>query len=401
MRTSTVVPGDWARISRIVAAKSDAPPSGSSSRFTLVTTAWPSAICATAAPTRAGSSRSTTPGRPVFTAQKPHERVQVSPRIMKVAVPAPQHSAMFGQWASSQTVWSDFARISLRRFSYSGPIGRRTLSHSGRARSIGTTALAVLRPRERGRSTSPGISNLIGASSFISSISRLCRGDTLKAGGLAPHGKAARRSSHFTQSPGSAGETRSRLVVLLLTAKPLVARLISIHRHRCADGLEPVAHGGKEARRGRPIDDAVIEADDDVHHLADRDRVIVGHHQTLANGFRRQDRGLAGRHDGARHDRSQRTRVVQSERAAGEIVERETPGLGAIDDVADGPHQAREALTVRVLDDRDDETVLAERHRIAQVELAMLNEPLIRPARIDRWHRPQRLDDSLRDERRR
>ena len=168
MSTSTVVPGDCTRISRMVAAKSDAPPSGSSSRFTLVTTACPRAICATAAPTRAGSSRSTTPGRPVFTAQKPHERVQVSPRIMNVAVPAPQHSAMFGQWASSQTVWSDFDRMRRRRFSYSGPIGRRTLSQSGRARSIGTTVFAALRPRERGRSTSPGISNLIGASSPIS-----------------------------------------------------------------------------------------------------------------------------------------------------------------------------------------------------------------------------------------
>jgi len=33
-------------------------------------------------------------------------RVQTSPRIMKVAVPWPQHSAMFGHRASSQTVLS-------------------------------------------------------------------------------------------------------------------------------------------------------------------------------------------------------------------------------------------------------------------------------------------------------
>src|SRR5439155_1293625 len=63
--TSTDVPGDRRRISRIVAAKSEAPPSASSSRFTLVTTACPRAIWATASPTRTGSSRSTTPGRPV------------------------------------------------------------------------------------------------------------------------------------------------------------------------------------------------------------------------------------------------------------------------------------------------------------------------------------------------
>jgi hypothetical protein len=32
--------------------------------------------------------------------------VQVSPSNMNVAVPDPQHSAMFGHWASSQTVAS-------------------------------------------------------------------------------------------------------------------------------------------------------------------------------------------------------------------------------------------------------------------------------------------------------
>ena len=42
------------------------------------------------------------------TAQKPHERVQTFPKIMTVAVPADQHSPMFGQFALSQTVWSRF-----------------------------------------------------------------------------------------------------------------------------------------------------------------------------------------------------------------------------------------------------------------------------------------------------
>src|SRR5207237_6935948 len=84
------------------------------------------------------------------------------------------------------------------------------------------------------------------------------------------------------------GETRSGLTVSLLPAKPLVARLISsIDRHRRADGLEPVAHRGKEARRGRPVDDAVIEPDHDIHHLANGDRVIVGHDKPLAYRLRR------------------------------------------------------------------------------------------------------------------
>ena len=55
--------------------------------------------------------------RPTCTLQKPQRRVQTSPRIMKVAVPRSQHSPMFGQLASSQTVCRDFERIrrSMRR----------------------------------------------------------------------------------------------------------------------------------------------------------------------------------------------------------------------------------------------------------------------------------------------
>ena len=45
-------------------------------------------------------------GRPWATAQYAHARVQTSPRIMNVAVPWCQHSPMFGQRASSQTVLS-------------------------------------------------------------------------------------------------------------------------------------------------------------------------------------------------------------------------------------------------------------------------------------------------------
>ena len=46
--------------------------------------------------------------------QKPHARVQRSPLIMKVAVPSAQHSKMFGQPASSQTVTSPRPRTVLR-----------------------------------------------------------------------------------------------------------------------------------------------------------------------------------------------------------------------------------------------------------------------------------------------
>ena len=65
----------------------------------------------TASATRAGSSRSSSAGLPCCTAQNPQARVQMSPRIMKVAVPWCQHSPMFGQCASSHTVCRPCSRI--------------------------------------------------------------------------------------------------------------------------------------------------------------------------------------------------------------------------------------------------------------------------------------------------
>jgi hypothetical protein len=67
-------------------------------------TACRSPIRATERATRAGSSGSFHVGRPVFTLQKPQRRVQVSPRIMNVAVPRSQHSPTLGHAASWQTV---------------------------------------------------------------------------------------------------------------------------------------------------------------------------------------------------------------------------------------------------------------------------------------------------------
>ena len=59
--------------------------------------------------------------------------MQVSPRIWKVAVPRPQHSAMFGQRASSQIVVRLAPWISLRTSKYcESALGARTFIHSGR-----------------------------------------------------------------------------------------------------------------------------------------------------------------------------------------------------------------------------------------------------------------------------
>ena len=51
-----------------------------------------------------GSCRSKGPGSPCGTAQNPQVRVQVLPKIMKVAVPREKHSCRLGQRADSQTV---------------------------------------------------------------------------------------------------------------------------------------------------------------------------------------------------------------------------------------------------------------------------------------------------------
>ena len=59
----------------------------------------------TALPVLSGSSASSQPfGLPVSTAQKRQARVQTEPSTMIVAVPAFQHSPMFGHIDSSQTV---------------------------------------------------------------------------------------------------------------------------------------------------------------------------------------------------------------------------------------------------------------------------------------------------------
>ena len=103
--TSTLQPGAIRRIDRITPTKALAPRSGRSSLSTLVITACRSPIRLTDCATRSGSSGSWKVGLPVLTLQNPQRRVQVSPRIMKVAVPRSQHSPMFGQAASWQTVW--------------------------------------------------------------------------------------------------------------------------------------------------------------------------------------------------------------------------------------------------------------------------------------------------------
>ena len=77
--------------------KCAAPPSRRSSRSTLVMTTYFSFSAAIVLAMFSGSSASSGSGRPWPTSQNGQRRVHLSPMIMKVAVPLPKHSPMFGQ----------------------------------------------------------------------------------------------------------------------------------------------------------------------------------------------------------------------------------------------------------------------------------------------------------------
>ena len=86
--------------------KCAAPPSRRSSRSTLVMTTYFSFSAAIVLARFSGSLASSGSGRPWPTSQNGQRRVHLSPMIMKVAVPLPKHSPMFGHEASSHTVCS-------------------------------------------------------------------------------------------------------------------------------------------------------------------------------------------------------------------------------------------------------------------------------------------------------
>src|SRR5690606_4430372 len=99
-----VVPGLILRTAFTVSAHIMEPPSSTSSRSREVNTACLIFINLIDRATFSGSSQSTVSGRPVFTPQNPHERVQMFPKIIKVAVPSPQHTPTFGQLPEVQMV---------------------------------------------------------------------------------------------------------------------------------------------------------------------------------------------------------------------------------------------------------------------------------------------------------
>src|SRR5690554_5352852 len=81
--------------------------------------------------TFSGSSQSNVSGLPVFTPQNPQERVHIFPKIMKVAVPSPQHSPIFGQLPEVQIVFSLYLSTNPRSSVYFFPVGSFTRNHFG------------------------------------------------------------------------------------------------------------------------------------------------------------------------------------------------------------------------------------------------------------------------------
>src|SRR6478672_9125699 len=90
--------------------------------------------------TLVGSNMSTGEGLPVSIWQKSQRRVHSEPPIRKVASLSSQHSKIFGQPASSQTVCRPSFLTRFLSWTYSGPIWTLALIHSG-FRSTGTAEL--------------------------------------------------------------------------------------------------------------------------------------------------------------------------------------------------------------------------------------------------------------------
>src|SRR5690554_5534497 len=127
-----------------VSAHKMEPISFKSSRSTEVMTACLMFMILMERATFSGSSQSSVSGRPVFTPQKPQERVHTLPKIIKVAVPSPQHSPMLGQLPEVQMVCRLYLSTNPLSSVYFFPVGNFTRNHLGLgALSCGTVLTSV------------------------------------------------------------------------------------------------------------------------------------------------------------------------------------------------------------------------------------------------------------------
>jgi hypothetical protein len=80
---------------------------------------------------RRGSRQSTASGKTFTTSQKRQFLVHFSPRIMKLAVPALQHSPLFGQLPEVQIVFRSCSSMVCFTFEYFSPWGNGDFNQSG------------------------------------------------------------------------------------------------------------------------------------------------------------------------------------------------------------------------------------------------------------------------------
>src|SRR5690606_22401138 len=102
-----------------------------SSRSTEVITACLIPIILMDRATFSGSVQSTSSGLPVFTPQNPQDRVHIFPKIIKVAVPSPQHSPILGQLPEVHIVFRLYLSTNPLNWVYFFPVGNLTRNHLG------------------------------------------------------------------------------------------------------------------------------------------------------------------------------------------------------------------------------------------------------------------------------
>ena len=137
----------------------------------------------------------------------------------------------------------------------------------------------------------------------------------------------------------------------------------------------------------------MIRAERRPHDLADHDLAPLDD-RLVGDPADREDRPLAGVDDGGEGLDAEHPEVRDGEGRAGHLVGLERLVLGPLAEVADVERDPLERLLIGEADHRDHEAPL-DRHRDADVDIAVLDEALGRVAGVDPRVRPQGLGDRV------
>jgi hypothetical protein len=118
----------------------------------------------------------------------------------------------------------------------------------------------------------------------------------------------------------------------------------------------PCLEGAEEPGGVRPVDDAVVVGEREVHHRPDRDRLphlgVGDDDRALHDGTRAQDGDLRLVDDRRVEQRAAAAGVRQGERATGEFVRADLARARAVGEIGDLAGQSGEVEIARVVDDR-------------------------------------------------